>query len=223
MAAERAVDPKVLWQRIKRLLVQQLQTPTPSVWQALDALVPLGFDGDRFVLGCPPEQSPLMAHVTTPSTKNLLDKILQQLVNRPVRSEIIEGRTWQDYERYKEMVAVREQLERQAAVTSAAGIAADHTWRGLWQDLSKRFHQLPHRQYDQEKARFLLDAVQSIVDFMEEQLAEEAAETDTMHREIERIIERLSGLMNIPSILVAVEIERERRTRKQRTEVAASE
>lgn len=209
----RQVDPAALWQRVKRLLIQQLQSPTPAVWQAIDALVPIGFDGNEFILGCPYEHAPLMPHVTAPTTKNLLDKILHQLVGEDVQSKIIQGRSWEDYERYKEMMAIRYQLEHQRAMSTVAGVAVEKTWRELWQRLSQQFHRMTHRQYECTRARFLLEAASQIADFIEQEEVKGDANIDLIKRETDRVIERLASLLGVPMSIVAIEVERCRQTK----------
>lgn len=209
----READPTAIWQRVKRMLVQQLQSPTPAVWQAIDALVPIGFDGNDFILGCPYEHAPLMPHVTAPTTKNLLDRILRQFFGEDVQSKIIQGRSREDYERYKEMMAIRQQLEHQRAMTSVAGVIAEKTWRELWQRLSQQFHSMAGRQYESTRARFLLDAAAQIAEFVEEEEKKEGANIDLIKREMDRVIERLASLLGVPMPVVAIEVERCRKAR----------
>ncbi|MFA4016601.1 MAG: hypothetical protein RUDDFDWM_001711 [Candidatus Fervidibacterota bacterium] len=220
MSSGKQIEPSVLWQRIKRLLVQHLQAPTPAVWQAIDALVPLGFDGNEFILGCPYEHAPLMPHVTAPTTKNLLDKILRQLVGEGFQSKIIQGRSWEDYERYKEMMAIKHQLEHQRAMTAVAGVTAEKTWRELWQRLSQQFHRMTHRQYECTRARFLLDAAAQIADFIEEEESKEGANLDLIKRETDRVIERLASLLGVPMTVIAIEVERVRRSKAVSTHLS---
>ncbi|MCS7253437.1 MAG: hypothetical protein RMK18_03210 [Armatimonadota bacterium] len=215
----RQADPTAIWQRVKRMLVQQLQSPTPAVWQAIDALVPLGFDGNEFILGCPYEHAPLMPHVTAPTTKNLLDKILQQLLGEDIQSKIIQGRNWEDYERYKEMMVVRQRLEQQRAMTAITGVAAEKTWRELWQRLSQQFHRMTHRQYESTRARFILEAAAQIAEFAEEEECKEGANIDLIKREIDRVIERLASLLGVPMSVVAIEVERCRKAKVEQLQV----
>jgi hypothetical protein len=202
-----------LWERAKPL-VRRRMSFTPDLWRSVEAAVPVTIDGTTFVLGLAPENENLRGYLETPTMMALLREILRELTGEAMEVVIIMGTTEEDWQRHKiRQEQVRRLTSRTAEVTTRK--AKERDWSWFIHQLDHDHARLSHRQYDFVKAGFLLDCAQKAAEFALDYLAHHPDRKDEVTRELERVCQRLAGMLNAPAIVVGMEIERALRERQK--------
>lgn len=202
-----------LWERVKPLLRQRI-TFTPDVWRSVEAAIPITVDGTTLVLGLAEENEPLRAHLETSSMMALIREIVLELTGSEMEVAIVMGTTESDWQRYKSRQAYLLQLVGHTAETAAQQMK-ERDWSWLSSQVTHAYTHLPHRQYDYVKAQFLLDWVDKIADFAQDYLSHHPQKQEEVVRELERLSQRMSGMLNLSATVVGLEIERALRARRR--------
>lgn len=204
---------QALWERAKPLVRQRMPF-TPDLWRSVEAAVPVTVDGTTFVLGLTTENEALRSYLETNTMTALIREILRELTGVEMQVAIISGTTEEDWQRYKaRQEQVRQLTTRTAEVTARK--AKERDWSWLIHQFDHDHAHLPHRQYDFVKARFLLDCAQKAAEFALDYLAHHPDRKEEVTRELERVCQRLAGMLNAPAIVVGLEIERALRERQK--------
>lgn len=191
-----------LWEDIKaRIKAQGFNLP---LFRALDAAVPIALDGNQLAIGYEAEAYSQSTLLEVPQHKNLIQRVLQSLP-QPVELFIVEGTTLQDYLNAKERqiaasAAMREVLQARVERQSTEQIL---------QEAAHRFHQryqvLIGRGLPQIRARFLLECLGELVEVEERIMKVEHEEDQVKQKQFARVLDRLAGMVEMPSTLVALE------------------
>lgn len=205
-----------LWGRLKPLIRNRMSF-TPDAWRSVEAAVPIVLEGDTLVLGLAPENEALRSHLETRIVFSLIRQLVKEVTGKEVEVILVIGTTEEDWQRYKTRQEYLRQLsERTAETTGIRAVEmAERDWRWLTSQVSQAYATLHQRQYDYVKAQFLLDWAEKIADFEEEYLSRHPGKQEEMVKELERLTQRLAGMVNMTPSMVAIEIERTRRKRKQ--------
>jgi len=197
---------QALWERAKSLVRQRVPF-TPDLWRSVEAAVPVTVDGTTFVLGLATENEALRSYLETTTMTALIREVLRELTGVEMQVAIIMGTTEEDWQRYKaRQEQVRQLTSRTAEVTTRK--AKERDWSWFIHQLDHDHAHLPHRQYDFVKAQFLLDCARKAAEFALEYLAHRPDRKEEVTRELERVCQRLAGMLNAPPIVVGIEIER---------------
>ncbi len=208
-----------LWQQAKPLIRKRM-TFTPDAWRSVEAAVPIALEETTLVLGLSEENEPLRAYLETQTMTALIREILLELTGKEMSVLVIPGTTEDDWKRYKSRQEYQRRLASQVTETTVRQVAEHRDWMWLSNQIAQAHARLPHRQYDFVKARFLLDWADKIAEFVEEYLASRPQSQDEVTRELERICQRLAGMLNTSALVVGLEIERAMRARKQKEAVS---
>jgi hypothetical protein len=181
--------------------------------QSMQAAVPIVIDGDLVVLAFPGSERHLSGHLETAANRNSILNALELVAGRRLSFRVIDGNSVEDWE----VVKAAESKSKAAAAASAAEYASgapaprSSAGEGPWDELVQRMHrqyqQLPKRQYPQSKARFLREAVSWIARTDEDLRLDAAGNEDAHERHLARAIERLASILEMPSIMVAIELD----------------
>lgn len=203
-----------LWQRMKSLIRQRMVF-TPDSWRSVEAAVPITIEETTFVLGLSPENENLRPYLETQTMMALIREILLELTGKEMSVLVIPGTTEEDWKRYKSRQEYIRRLSSQTAETVVRHERERRDWTWLINQIAHEHAHLPHRQYDFVKAKFLLDWTPKIAEFVDEFLASNPGKQEEAVRELERICQRLAGMLNTSAIVVGLEIEKAIRQRKQ--------
>lgn len=209
------VSAAELWQQMKPLIRKRM-TFTPEAWRSVEAAVPITVEETTFVLGLSEEHENLRAFLETQTMGALIREILKELTGKEMSVVVIQGTTLDDWQRYKARQEFLKRLSTQRAESVVRRVAEHRDWVWLTNQIANAHARLPHRQYDFVKARFLLDWVEKIADFVEEFLAKNPQGHEEAIRELERLAQRLAGMLNTSAFVIGLEIERALRARQQR-------
>ncbi len=209
-----------LWQQMKPMIRQRMAF-TPDAWRSVEAAVPITMEENLFVLGLSEENEQHRAFLETQTMRALIREILLELTGKEMSILVIPGTTEEDWQRYKARQEFLKRLATQTAETAVRQARERRDWVWLTNQIAHAHAHLPHRQYDFVKAQFLLDWAHKIAEFVEEFLAANPKGQDEVVRELERLSQRLAGMLNTSALVVGLELERALRARQQQKQQAS--
>ncbi|MGD0110667.1 MAG: DnaJ domain-containing protein [Armatimonadota bacterium] len=187
--------------------------------QAMQASVPVVLDSDMLVLTIPGSERHLSGHLETAANRNSILNALELVAGRRIQFRLIDGSTVDDWEMLKaaenraraSSTAATEAAQQSGAAAPARSAAADAPWDELVQRMHRQYQQLTKRQYPQSKARYLREALGWLIRTDEEIRFGGDVNEDAHERALARAIERLASIVELPPVLIAMELESMRR------------
>jgi hypothetical protein len=159
-------------------------------------------DNGVFVLGVPPQDSALGAHLRLPSTSQIIERNVGKGLGHQVRLRVIDGTTLEDWELVKRRDVERRRLQEAELDKMRAEMQAKTSWDGIYEQLSRRFAAVSNRSLPQNRARFFEEAIEIIAEVRKGQ-----AEFDDLgERNFARCLERVAQYTEVPSTIVAKEV-----------------
>jgi len=206
-----------LWQKMKRLIRQRMPF-SRDAWMSVEAAVPIALEESTLVLGLSEENEPLRSYLETQTMTALIREILLELTGKEMSVLVIPGTTEDDWKRYKSRMEYQKRLAAQVTEATVRQVKEHRDWMWLSNQIAHAHAHLPHRQYDFVKAKFLMEWADKIAEFVDEFLASHPQGQDEVMRELERLCQRMSGMLNTSALVVGLEIERAMRARKQKSD-----
>ena len=173
-----------------------------GVWTALNAAAPVIFEDGVFVLGVPPQDSALGAHLRLPATSQLIERSVGAGMGQAIRLRVIDGTTLEDWDLVKRRDVERRRLQEAELNKMRAELSAKTSWDAVYEQLSRRFAAISNRSLPQNRARFFEEAIEVIVEARTSQTQWD----DLGERNFARCLERVSQYTELPSVLVAREV-----------------
>ncbi|MCS7222965.1 MAG: hypothetical protein NZ959_00185 [Armatimonadetes bacterium] len=209
-------DLRQLWDRVKPIIRRRMML-SPDAWRSIDQAIPIALEGDLLVLGLTPENENLRPYLEAEGLEVVVRTIFKELIGKEVGLSVIVGSTVEDWERHKARMEMVRRLEQRGEVVGARVTReGEKDWRWLLHQLSSAYASLQQRQLDYVKGQFTLEIAERVAEFEEEYLSRHPMKEADLVKELERICQRVAGMVNLPPSAIAVEIERVRRARKQR-------
>ncbi len=201
-----------VWKEVRKRVFIKLPFSL-AVADSLAAAVPVVLDGDLFVVGLSSRDYVMAGTLTTPSVKNTVENILRGAAGRTITLEVIEGTTMEDWEE----MSVRRQKAQAALLAIAEQKAGDGHFEDVLNqivgELRHRISLVPDRVLPQVRAGLVLDIAPSLADAEEMLFGEQ--ESHEGRRAISRVIDRIAGFLDVPPLMLSLEIERYRRATKR--------
>ena len=205
------VDLAWVWREVRKRAFIKMPFSLP-VADAMEAVIPIVLDGDHFVVGLSTRDFPMSGSINQGPAHNTIETILQQAAGKSIRFEVIEGTTLADWE----AVVARRGRAQDAVIAMASKKAEDHHFDDILNqivgEIRHRASALPDRMLPQVRAGLILDIAPSLSD------AADMLFTDPDSREAKRamarVIERISGFLEIPPMTLSLEIERYYRSQR---------
>ena len=185
------------------------RTVHPSFWRALEMSSGVTTEEDLFVVGFPSAQYPMSGLLLSSEHQNAIEKAIAEVTGEPFRLKVIEGTTLADWALTKRREAASEAARRAADEKRRVEAAAERTWDGVAEQVSRRYAGTPLRQLPQARARYLQEAVRIISDGMDHLYNPESAD-ELSERSLARVIEKVATLAELPGPMVALELLRYR-------------
>ncbi len=187
---------------------------TPDTWRSVEAAVPITVDGTTLVLGLAEENEMLRSYLETSSTMAFIREIMLEITGSEMEVVIVMGTTEADWQRHKARQAYLQQLmQRTAEATPQQMKEGDWPW--LSSQVTHAYSHLSHRQYEYMKAKFLLDWAEKVAEFVQDYLSHHPQKQEEVVRELERLSQKMSGMLNLSATVVGLEIERALRARRR--------
>lgn len=202
------MDAQVVWAKIKQEALAKLEFNLVLA-DALNAVVPVTVDGNLLVLGFAQGGMHHAGILQGPDKKNLIERVLRQESGAPMTHQFIDGTTLQDWEfvkaRQQRASAHTEAGFSERKQQSSASASVDE----LIQELHRRYNAVEGRGFPQMKAKWLLDLIPSLVN-LEEKLK---GNDELFYRQYARVIDKVASLLDIPAVVIALELEKYKRSR----------
>jgi len=214
----------------------------PTVWLAMRAAQPLTIDGSFFVAALPPQEEYLAVHLLNNQTTTAIEDALKEAAGRILAFRLVIGTSvaaW-DAEKAREAGAAAEPAAdpfldiptvspatdlvhappRSASAAEAAREVAP-TWEKLSERLNHGYKTAPFVKYPHGQAQFVLTAVKIISDTMDVQMPPAGAPRDEyQERQLAKIVERLSGIINLDPLFISLELLRYRELHGKNLDIA---
>ncbi|MBI2844802.1 MAG: hypothetical protein HYX78_15520 [Armatimonadetes bacterium] len=181
------------------------RTLAPTLWRALEAGSGVIDDGDTFVIGFPPSDSPMRGYLMSSEHRTTIEKALTELVGRPMTIAVIEGTTEGDYAAHVKREEVAEATRRASMERKHVERMAERKWEAVMEQCSRRFAKLHLRQLPQVRAQFIFETVRIISDAMDQIHSGDEMDEIGM-RAMARTIEKVATITDTPSSVIAMEL-----------------
>ena len=230
--------PTEIWMTVAGRVRQEIADPT--VWLAMRAVQPLTIDGSFFVAALPPQEEYLAVHLLNNQTTTAIEDALKEAAGRILAFRLVIGTSvaaW-DAEKTREAGAAAEPAAdpfldiptvlptdlvptapRPTLAEAAREVAP--TWEKLSERLNHGYKTAPFVKYPHGQAQFVLTAVKIISDTMDVQMPPAGAPRDEyQERQLAKIVERLSGIINLDPLFISLELLRYRELHGKNLDIA---
>ena len=200
---------------------------SPMVWLAMQAAHPIALDGNYFVVGFAADKQYMADNLNGFEAVGAIEDALREGAGRILALRVIKGETMADWD------AVRGEYVTEAEVTPPPPAAAPPappgglpsnaapeparevtaSWDKLGERLTQSYKMWPHVRYPHGQARYVLESVKNISDTMDALMPGPGQPADdAQERSLSRLLERLSALINLDPIFLALELFRYRQS-----------
>ncbi len=234
------MGPTEIWAAAADRVRQEIADPT--VWLAMRAAQPLTVDGNFFVAALPPPEQYLAAHLLNHRTATAIEDALRNAAGRILAFRIVIGTSLADWEAEKlretggagendpflDIPIADTPAAADAPAPSAGNIARPAetarevapTWEKLTERLNHGYKTAPLVKYPHGQAQFVLTAVKLISDTMDVLMPPPGApRDDAQERQLAKLIERLSGIVNLDPLFISLELLRYREGRGKNLDI----
>lgn len=175
-----------------------------GIWTALNQSKAVAFENGQFVIGVPHEAGDLGGHLRMQSTRTLIERFLAQKLSETVHLRVIEGTTQGDWELVKRRDEEARRLQDAALQKTRAEVQARSTWDSTYEQLSRLNATIPNKSLPQNRAKFFGQAMDMLI----EALKVHSIDDDLSERNFARCIERVAQYSEMPSVMVAYELQK---------------
>ncbi len=210
-------NPQKIWREATDVVLLRSDRFGP-LNQAMQSTLPVCIDGPLLVLTVPGSERHLVGHMETAANRNAIVNALELVYGKRLDFRIIDGSTVDDWEALKAAEkrareAARAPEKKEAAPAAVPGVTVGGAvWDELVQRIHRSYQELPKRQYPQAKAQFLREALGWLIHAEEEERYAPGADEEVIERAVARVIERISAVVSLPPVLVAVHMDTVKRS-----------
>lgn len=187
------------------------RTVHPSFWRALEASSAVTTEDDYFVVGFPSPQYPMSSLLLSSENLNVIEKAIAEVTGQKMRLRVIEGTGLADWNMAKRREAAAEAARRAAEEKRKVELAAERTWDGVAEQVSRLYAGTPLRQFPQVRARYMQQAAAIISEGMDH-LYNADSPDELSERALSRVIEKAATLADVPGPVMALEVIRYRQS-----------
>lgn len=232
------MEPSEIWAKVSDRVRQEI--PDPTVWLAMRAAQPLLIDGNFFVAALPKQDEYLAVHLLDNRATTAVEDALRGIAGHILAFRLIAGNSAADWhaekaraeaeehtqvlgedlpDAFKEIFDDYSPAEAAPVATPSSGRHAapelerevTQSWDKLSERLSHGYKTAPFIKYAHGQAQYVLTAVKLISDTMDVQMPPAGApRDDAQERALAKVIERLSGIVNLDPMFIALELLRYR-------------
>ncbi len=239
------MEPSEIWAKVSDRVRQQIADPT--VWLAMRAAKPLLIDGGFFVAALPKQEEYLAVHLLNNQATIAVEDALREAAGRILAFRLIIGSSaadWYAQQQAAEAGDADEEIpdefrggfdddtpvggtfmepHRPAGHPAAQEPKreASQTWEKLSERLSLGYKTAPFIKYPHGQAQYVLTAVKLISDTMDVQMPPAGApRDDAQERALAKAIERLSSIVTLDPLFIALELLRYRELHGKNVDIA---
>lgn len=182
-----------------------------SLWETMEKTVGLAIDGDTLILGINARFYNQAGHLNVSEHRNAIETTLGRLTGSPMKIRVIEGDTLDDWvttqKRDARVAVMREATYEKRDKESAEA----QSWDTLTDHIGRAYSSTTMRSLPQNKARFFVEMLNLVADAMEKLYPSHPDETADRH--LARVIEKLAHTADLSPTVVALELDRLRKSR----------
>ena len=206
------MDLAAVWnsaaERVKQEVVQT------TLWQALEAAVPIAADDGTFVIGFGPTDYHLSGHLLVSEYKIAIERALKEFAGRAFEIRVIEGITEDDWAAAKDKDERKERIRRESYEKERDQAERMKAWEKVLEAAGRRYANLPYRALPQFRAKYVAEMLKHISDAMDELMPEGNEIDEISERSLARVIERVASLAETPPAVIAIELLRYRSAKR---------
>jgi curved DNA-binding protein CbpA len=211
----RRPTPEKIWRETTDVVLLRSDRFGP-LNQAMQAAIPITLDDGLLILSMPGAERHLSGHLETASNRNSILNALELTSGERLDFRMIDGSSEQEWQGLKQAEGrAREsatRARREGAPTAARSTApGEGPWDELIQRIHRQYQQIPKRQYPQAKARYLREALTWVASTDTDLRYQGEADEDLHERALARALERLAAVLEMPPVLVALQLENMKR------------
>jgi len=181
------------------------RTVQPSLWRALEVSCGVTTEDDLFIVGFPPAQFPQGSLLQSSDNQNTIEKTLAEVTGQRFRLRVIDGTGLSDWSMTKRREEAADAQRRAAEEKRRVEFAAEHTWDGVSEKVSRKYAATALRQLPQVRARYLREAIAIVSESMDA-LYDAESPDELSERALARVIEKVATLAEVPGPIVALEL-----------------
>ncbi len=196
------LDLKAAWQRVQEVLHEG--EINRSLWNAAAVAIPITLEDDVLVLGFPPAQMREASYLTSGANRPQVTRALEAVFGRRLTLETIEGTDEQAWQREKQLRALAAE-QAQATLETRLAKGARVVWAELYEEIARTFGSARERRFALSRARTLVQALKLTLEAERKARAEEPNNEELHTQQINRTLDRIAVLAELPATLVALE------------------
>ncbi len=208
-------DLNAIWEQAKQTILEDMGDFNRSLWDAANAAQPLALEGEDFVLGIAPGKMSVGSHLTSTANGPLVRNAVQRAVGRAVSVALIEGTDAGAWEREKDRRERRATLAERQAARSRASATAQAVWAELYEEVGKAFGATRDRRYATSRAAMFAKALLAACDAEQRAYEQEPEAAELHEQQLNRTLERIATLSEVPPTMVAIEYMRVKSLKKR--------
>jgi len=201
----RRPTPERVWKEVTEVILLRSDRVGPFQ-RALQEAKPVALEEDKIIVGFSDVNFRSAAYLEVPADRRALLNALELVMGREIGFRCLQGESLEDWERVKKAEArVAARAKANEALLGEAKV------QNLWEELGSRtnraYNEMVRRQFPQNRAAFLFQALEWINETAGKARALKIPE-EVMARDLAKAIERLANLVEVPPVVVALELAR---------------
>jgi len=210
MAEQTAVQ--ALWEQVNQAV--RRGPINRSLWEAVEAAVPLTIDEDVMILGFEPKNMRHASYIETTVNKTRILEIVQARTGKRLDLRCIEGADKEAWERAKSREQESEQRARDAFESRQVHATSLQSWEDLGSRLQNLYSRAEARRLALVQAQMLVKSLPLIYE-VDSEVRRRDPEGEYIHnRELNRVFDRVGTFCELSPTQVALEYLRYRGSRK---------
>ncbi len=197
------MDLEELWKQAQEALVAE--DTSRSVWDAARAAVPIALEDEALVLGFTPLNMKHASYLTSTLNKPKVQNAVEHVLGRRVDIVTVEGDTVEAWEREKERQARRAEAAAARLRESVAAAGTELIWQELYEEIGKIFRSVRDRRFPLSRGKMVTTALKQVLDAEKRAHEEDPEGADVGNKAINRAIDRIATLAEMPATTVAIE------------------
>jgi hypothetical protein len=195
-----------LWQSAMRIVKGRVIQP--SLWRAMEQLVPLTIEDDTLVMGLSSGMGYHASQLASVDRRTAIEAAIAQAAGRRLSFRVIEGDTLADWESVKQREAVLRNRDAQRREIRNREKTIEQSWESVTDDIMRVYSKIALKQLPQNRAAFFWEALPILVQATRRLLSGDDADNEVSHRACARLIDKIASLADLPPSYIGVELQR---------------
>ena len=192
-----------MWQQVQEKLVAE--DTNRSVWDAARVAVPLALEEEVLALGFTPANMKHASYLTSTLNKPKVQNAIEKVLGRRVNVVTVEGATVEAWKQEKGREAHRAESAAAQLRERVAAAGTEAIWQELYDEIGNTFRSVRDRTFPLSRGKMVATALRQLLDSEKHAHDEDPEGTDVHNKAINRAIDRIAALAEMPATTVAIE------------------